>query len=188
MKKFFNVEGMIEGAILARKMGFELMASIIIGYPGETKETLATTTDVLTRCNFDQVFLHALNVLPDTPLWELRDEFEMKVSTKTGYWAHKTMALKDVPEASMNMMNDLNRDSDSIFINVIRNLAPGFVRPGNDYSNAKLESVSKVLQDILSEEWSGSPSNETRQVLWDRLIKESTQLPAYVLDMQRKAA
>lgn len=185
MKKFFDVEGMVEGAILAREMGFELMASIILGYPGETKETLATTTDVLRRCNFDQVFLHALNVLPDTPLWDLREEFGMKVSTKTGYWAHKTFALKDVPEATKEMMDDLNRTSDSVFINVIRNLAPGFVRPGKDYSNRKLEEISSILQDILSLEWSGEPDREKRLAVWRRLSENCTQLPPYVLQAAR---
>lgn len=185
MKKYFDVEGMVEGAKLAKDMGFELMASIILGYPGESKETLATTTDVLRRCNFDQVFLHALNVLPDTPLWDLREEFEIKVSTKTGYWAHKTMALKDIPEATQNMMDALNRNSDSVFINVIRNLAPGFVRPGKDYSNKKLERVSKILQDILSLEWSGGADRDSRREQWERLTQECSQLPNYVIDAAR---
>lgn len=181
MKKFYDIEGMEQGAHKARKMGFELMSSIIIGYPGETAETIKATSQVLVNCNFDQVFLHALNILPDTALWDLREEFGIKIS-KTGFWKHNTMALNEIPQATRNMITEVHNNSDSNFINVIRTLTPGFVRPGSGYTNDTLHKVSRIIQDILSHEWAGEPSDELRRENWTRLTEASTQLPKYILN------
>jgi len=182
MKKHYDIEEMINGAKLSREKNISITSSVIIGFPGETDETIENTIRVLTECNFYAIFLHALNIVPDTPLWYLKDDYGLKIK-KSGYWAHETMALHMVPGIVQKIINSINNTTSSLFVNVKRNIAAGFVRPGEEYSNKKLDFITNILQDILCNEWSEIPNANIRKTLWDKLKVESTQLPFSALDI-----
>lgn len=179
MGKYYNVDKMVAGAREAREKGVELSSSVIIGYPGETDETVSNTIRVLVKSEFNYVFLHALNVVPQTPLWRNREQLGLKVG-KTGYWAHTTMSLHQVPEKIKGIIKVVNRECDSLFVNVKRNIAAPFLKPGE---TDRLDGITKLLQDVLTNEWSGQPSEKERIRLWRSLHEKASQVPKYAADI-----
>lgn len=177
MGKYYDVEKMVRGARDAKLRNITLTASIIIGFPGETDETIENTTKILCNSDFHYVFLHALSVVPFTPLWRLRESMGLNVG-KTGYWAHKTMALHMVPEIAKKMILKINDASDSLFVNVKRNLAVPFLRPDEE---SRLDPLAKIMQNILSNEWSANPNQDLRLTFWDSFQGVATQLPEYAM-------
>ena len=80
MNKKFDPTNMSKAAILLRDRDIKVKVSIIIGYPGETKETLNSTKRVLKDCNFDEIMLNGLSVIPGTPLHDNRQEYGIKLT------------------------------------------------------------------------------------------------------------
>ncbi len=175
MGKHYDVAKMIEGTLEARRRGLTITASLIIGFPGETEATLANTARAVAGADFNYLFLHALNVVPFTPLWRLREQMGLKIN-KTGFWAHPTMTLAEVPAVARNIIRQTNRDSSSLFVNVKRNLAAPFLAPGEQ---GDLDKLTKVVQDVLDNEWAPEPDPAKRGELWRRVQGLAGQLPDY---------
>lgn len=179
MNKYYDVEGMIRGAKLARKNNLVLSANLVVGYPGETGQSIKNTIRVLLESDFNYLDVHALNVVPDTPLWNLRDEYNLKVND-TGFWAHDTMSVVDIPQAIKQMIAEVHAGSSSLFSNVKRNIVPGFLRPGKEKTDQKkLDSITKTLTDIMVNEWLDFPSPGRRVELWNYIERDCTQMPVF---------
>ena len=88
---------MAVGSRLLRERDIQVYASLILGYPGETQETIANTLDVLAECDFEHLILHVLHVVPGSPLWHRRAEYGLEVN-RQGFWSHRTMSLREMPE------------------------------------------------------------------------------------------
>jgi hypothetical protein len=177
MGKYYDVERMVQGAAEARRRGLVITASLIIGFPGEDQLSLANTRAALQEADFNYLFLHALNVVPHTPLWRLKDRFGLKLN-KTGYWAHPTMTLGDVPAVAREMIRSTHLASSTVFVNVKRNLAAPFLAADH---GGRLDGLSQLVQDILANEWAPGPDPRLRLGLWERLQETADQLPAYAL-------
>ncbi|HTQ79879.1 MAG TPA: radical SAM protein, partial [Thermoanaerobaculia bacterium] len=61
MNKNYDPTRMAAGARLLRERGIEVYASLVLGYPGETDETLGNTLAVLAECDFEHLIVHALS-------------------------------------------------------------------------------------------------------------------------------
>ncbi|MBF0267981.1 MAG: radical SAM protein [Alphaproteobacteria bacterium] len=180
MKKYYNVGEMVQGAKLAKQKGIKVTASFILGYPGETEKTISNTLDALTASNFDFVFLHPLGIVRDTPLWNLREKYGITM-TESGLWSHKTMSLHQLPQHIQYVMRRLIEGTDSLFVNILRNHAPGFVNPGAVDYNQRLEEATRVLQRILLAEWTEGTTQEAKRRIWQELCVTANQLPARII-------
>jgi len=109
MNKKFDPTNMSKAVQLLRDRDIEVKVSIIIGYPGETKETLNSTKSVLKDCNFGEIMLHGLSVTPGTPLHDNRQEYGIKL-TPYG-WAHETMRSIDLPYHIQDMIVFLTKNT-----------------------------------------------------------------------------
>jgi anaerobic magnesium-protoporphyrin IX monomethyl ester cyclase len=77
-----------------RDAGISTHANIIIGFPGETEETVAETWQLLDQAQPDFYRAQLWYCDPVTPIWQHRDEHGVKGSAFN--WSHHTM---DAPQA-----------------------------------------------------------------------------------------
>jgi anaerobic magnesium-protoporphyrin IX monomethyl ester cyclase len=80
---------------LLKDAGILTHCSLIIGFPGETPETVAETVALIEDAGPDTFRTQLWYCDPETPIWNRREEFGL---TGTGFdWAHRTM---DAPTAT----------------------------------------------------------------------------------------
>jgi radical SAM superfamily enzyme YgiQ (UPF0313 family) len=66
----------------AKKYGIDSRAFFIIGFPGETKETLEETKQFIIDADPDQIFISSFVPYPCTPVWNNPETFGIKNITK----------------------------------------------------------------------------------------------------------
>jgi radical SAM superfamily enzyme YgiQ (UPF0313 family) len=189
MNKNYDPGRMAVGARLLRERGIEVYASLVLGYPGETAETLGNTLAVLEECDFEHLIVHSLQVVPGSPLWERRAEYGLAV-TSQGFWSHPTMSLREMPAAIRRVVVETSRRTRSLLNNVTQNFAPRFFagRP----AFADLKAAARTLQEIAATEWAprGSDSPDAadapdlarRRDLWQRLAGQIERVPPDLVD------
>jgi radical SAM PhpK family P-methyltransferase len=93
MNKAASVEKYQEGIRRLRSCGIATFASFIVGFPGETAETLAET-EAFIRSNAPDFFRAQLWYCePGTPIQQHRDKYQIK--GKGFQWTHATMNCKE---------------------------------------------------------------------------------------------
>jgi anaerobic magnesium-protoporphyrin IX monomethyl ester cyclase len=104
-----------------RKHGLTTLVSLIIGFPGETKETLETTFQFMKKYPPDFYFLATYSArVPGVPILEPKnkEKFGLKVMdnsyTVSPYWVHDTMSCADVGEHTRELGFKLMRDKVSL--------------------------------------------------------------------------
>jgi radical SAM superfamily enzyme YgiQ (UPF0313 family) len=70
MKKGIRIDDVPEVVAKTRKAGIESMAMVIVGYPGETVESLEETLALLKSCRFDDVGLFYFAPLPGSEVYK----------------------------------------------------------------------------------------------------------------------
>ena len=55
---------------MIQKAGLKVHGFFILGYPGDTKEDLRASIELLRKCNFDFFYLHNFQALPGTPVFD----------------------------------------------------------------------------------------------------------------------
>jgi radical SAM PhpK family P-methyltransferase len=84
-----------------REVGISTYASLIIGFPGETEETVAETISLIEEGRPDFYRAQLWYCDPVTPIWERRDEFDIKGEGFT--WSHSTMQWQGACRAINDM-------------------------------------------------------------------------------------
>jgi len=93
MHKVATVEQYDQGVKWLRKSDILTFASLIIGFPGETRETVDETIDFLERARPDYFRAQLWYCEPGTPIEAQRDRYSI---TGSGFkWRHSTMASAD---------------------------------------------------------------------------------------------
>lgn len=175
MGKNYDPGKMAAGARLLRERGIEVYASLILGYPGETRGTIATTLDVLEECDFEHLILHVLHVVPGSPLWHRRAEYGLEVS-REGFWSHRTLSLREMPEIVRGTYVEATRRTGSTINNITQNFTNRFFdgAPGP----GRQAEATRTLQEIVAGEWApGGPEPERRRSLWERLSGQIDRVP-----------
>lgn len=175
MGKNYDPGRMAAGAALLRERGIAVYASLVLGYPGETRATVANTLDVLEECDFEHLIVHVLSVVPGSPLWHRRAEYGLEVNGQ-GYWSHPTMSLREMPEVVRRVVVEADRRTHSLLNNITQNFANRFFagRP----SFAALTAATRTLQDVAVAEWAPEgPRPGERRALWQRLAAQVDRVP-----------
>jgi len=81
VKKKTTIELNEKAVKLAKEVGLSVAMSVIIGFPGETKETLQQTFDFIRRTEPDYVYLCVATPYPGTDLHSLLEELGWKMSS-----------------------------------------------------------------------------------------------------------
>jgi anaerobic magnesium-protoporphyrin IX monomethyl ester cyclase len=85
VKKRTTIEQNERAVKLAKEVGLSVAMSVIIGYPGETTDTLKQTFDFIRRTNPDYVYLCLATPYPGTDLRSLLEDLGWKMSAE---WSH----------------------------------------------------------------------------------------------------
>jgi anaerobic magnesium-protoporphyrin IX monomethyl ester cyclase len=88
MKKRTTIEQNEKGVRLAKEVGMSVAMSVVIGYPGETIDTLKQTFDFIRRTEPDYVYLCLATPYPGTELYDLVKDLGWKMSKD---WSHYEM-------------------------------------------------------------------------------------------------
>jgi anaerobic magnesium-protoporphyrin IX monomethyl ester cyclase len=88
VKKRTTVEQNKKGIRLAKEIGMSVAISVVIGYPGETIDTLSQTLDFIRGAKPDYVYLCLATPYPGTELSSLVKDMGWKVSNE---WKHYEM-------------------------------------------------------------------------------------------------
>lgn len=77
MCKGLKVDQMISNMQLVKKYGFKTRAFFIVGYPGETIETLDETINLIRTCQPDEISIYPLIPYPGTKLYHYPEKYNI---------------------------------------------------------------------------------------------------------------
>jgi radical SAM PhpK family P-methyltransferase len=89
MNKTARRKDYLEAIPLLRDAGISTHASLIIGFPGETYDTVAETVDLIETAKPDFYRAQLWYADPITPIWDQREQYGVKGSAFS--WSHNTM-------------------------------------------------------------------------------------------------
>jgi anaerobic magnesium-protoporphyrin IX monomethyl ester cyclase len=122
MNKSVLVDQYIKGLSLLKKYGIITFASFIIGFPGETTDTVQDTIDFIEESQPDFYRAQLWYCEKITPIWGQRAKYNLQGSQFT--WSHQTMnskiACEKVKQVFLTIRNSIwlpqyNFDFDNIF-------------------------------------------------------------------------
>jgi hypothetical protein len=164
MNKAATVDKYIKGIDLLKEYGILNFGSFIIGFPGETPETVRETVQFIKESGIDFFRAHLWYCEPVTPIWREREKYQMKGSNFE--WRHITMDSQTAANYIDDIFLDIetpiwlpqyNFDFDNIFhimkrgfsLEAVKNILKNFNRGIKD----KLETPSKreVRVDVIKQ-------------------------------------
>lgn len=109
MNKVATVEKYKKGVALLKEYGILTYTSFIVGFPGETLETVKDTINFIEECKPDFYRTQLWYCDQTTPIWEQRDKFHIEGSQF--HWKHKTMdcfqAIDLIENAFQSIQNSI---------------------------------------------------------------------------------
>ena len=93
MNKATTVEKFYEGIALLKQYGVMSMGNFIIGFPGETEETVQDTVEFIKGSQLDFYRTQLWYYEPITPIARQKDKYDLK--GESFEWSHKTMDSKN---------------------------------------------------------------------------------------------
>lgn len=131
MNKGYTPEDIINAAYMAREAGIITHFNLVIGFPGETAETIDNTIAVLNEAQPDTFGPYVLDVAPHTHIYENRARYGIVGERMT--WEHRTM---NSGEAFAAMMEVVERVTNSTYF------------PGGEYFVGYLLALGYSLDEI----------------------------------------
>lgn len=107
-KKKITLEKTREAVKLAKEVGIKVLASFIIGLPGETAETLKQTVDFAKELETSYGF-HILAPFPGTELRERAEELGIRILTDDWLKYNADEAITETQGATAEMLNEVDR-------------------------------------------------------------------------------
>ncbi len=180
MDKNFNIEKCLPEVLeKLKKYNIDVWASFIFGYPGETKDTIKNTTNFITSRNFTVLDVHALQVVPGTPLDLKREKYGLK--TLGNFWAHPTMSMREIPKIMREVFVNIYKNCDSSVLHIRDHLGKYF--PQKDKSKETSRAIDRCLHELIYIEFNDSIKSKEEHLLksWNNLKKHIEYIPSYIL-------
>ena len=89
-----------------KEEGITTVGAFVVGFPGETKDTVAETTEFISRSGLDFFFLQPFYYLHHTPVYKVADKFGLK--GKGLNWSHATMNAREASHLLDRMFLDID--------------------------------------------------------------------------------
>ena len=96
MNKQVSAERLLETHRIYQQAGIATFGFFIVGFPGETRESVEDTVRFIEECRPDFYRLHPWECEVGTPIWET--ESKRGLILKNGVWSHPTMHLRQAKE------------------------------------------------------------------------------------------
>jgi len=108
MRKGFKVDQIRQGVSLLRERGINITGSWLIGFPGETAETVKDTVDLIAEVGCHQNYLGTFVLEQEAPIFKRRQKYG--VSGMETHWHHETMDYREALELTDYYMRKLSGD------------------------------------------------------------------------------
>jgi radical SAM superfamily enzyme YgiQ (UPF0313 family) len=146
VKKRVSVEQSENAVKWAKEEGLFVAVSTIIGYPGETKETMKQTLDFIHRIEADDVWLCLATPYPGTELRALVERMGWKMSDD--WTLYNTMnPIFEIPNLPSEEISDMRKNFYAKFYSpwyTLRQVIKGYVK-GNFYSKIMARTSANYL-------------------------------------------
>ncbi len=160
MNKRCTVESNLQAIRNCRKYGISTLISLIVGYPGETEETLNDTLNFMREARPDFHFLATFSVrIEEVPMFNPVNQSRFDLQRMDNnysfapYWRHKTMCCADVGNHVRSMGITLAREKISLdgalFYNNIINYDPSMRRVFLDFQ-AQVAGRPNILRPVFN--------------------------------------
>tara|TARA_Y100000294_G_scaffold27977_1_gene23624 strand:+ start:1627 stop:2304 length:678 start_codon:yes stop_codon:yes gene_type:complete len=180
MNKKFNIEKSVPEVLdKFKKLNIDVWASFIFGFPGETKYTTKNSTDFIISRNFTVLDLHALQVVPGTPLDLNREKYGLK--TLGNFWAHPTMSIREIPKLMRKVFVDIYPNCGSSVLHIRDHLGKYFSQKDTSTETARI--IDRCLHEFIYIEFNDSITRKEEHLLkpWNELKKHIKYIPSYIL-------
>jgi anaerobic magnesium-protoporphyrin IX monomethyl ester cyclase len=105
MAKQCTVEQGLRAVAVCREQGIVTLCTFIVGFPGETRQTLMATRDFVLRAQPDFYYLAPFTtrvlgvpILSESSRERYQIETSQGITSSAPYWRHATLSAADVPE------------------------------------------------------------------------------------------
>ena len=180
MNKKFNIEKSVPEVLdKFKKLHIDVWASFIFGFPGETEHTVKNSTDFIISRNFTVLDLHALQVVPGTPLDLKREKYGLK--TLGNFWAHPTMSIREIPKIMRKVFVDIYPNCDSSVLHIRDHLGKYFPQKYNSIESTR--AIDRCLHEFIYIEFNDSITKKEEHLLkpWNELKKHIKYIPSYIV-------
>lgn len=116
---------------IARELGIFTNFNVIVGFPGETRETIAATTETINTAKPDTISCFLFHLPPNTRVFSALDLF--KIEGFGHNWKHDTMTSQEANEAMFHMIKQIKYSTHF---------------PGGEYFACFLASLGYSITDI----------------------------------------
>ncbi len=106
MNKGVNSQQLENSLTIFKKHGIHTICFFIVGFPGETKESIQDSVDFINRTNPSFYRIHPWECEIETSIWEQREAYGLQL--KNGIWSHNSMNLHEAKETIKQMNNDIS--------------------------------------------------------------------------------
>lgn len=157
MNKAASVEKYLNGVSLLKEYGIVTFGSFVIGFPGETHDTVRDTIRFIEESGLDFFRPHLFYFEPITPIWKDRAAYDLK--GESFEWSHRTMDSRTAADLIDRMFLSVenavwvpqyNFDFDHLWRLRHRGMSPGqikaFLKAFN--SGIKEKLVNPSLEEI----------------------------------------
>ena len=157
MKKGTTVEKNIRAATLTKEAGLRLLASVIVGYPGDTKEDFNKTADFLKEIKPDFIGWNKYAPLPGSEIFE-KLKRERKIH---GNWEEINIGIKNTRKFNFTDM-DIEE-----FMNMFEHVQHTLVEPTNDaaYLKYNLKNNFFMVAKTFARKYYQDPIGTTKRAL-----------------------
>jgi radical SAM PhpK family P-methyltransferase len=107
MNKNVRVEQYLKGISLLKEYDILMHGNFILGFPGETEDTVRETISFIKESGIDFFRVQLWYCMPITPIWEQREHY--KISGKSFEWTHATMDSKTAADWIEKMFISIRR-------------------------------------------------------------------------------
>lgn len=79
LKKKTTVQANIDAMKNAKAAGLKVRIYLLIGFPGETEQTIRESLQVLMNCDFDEFIVYAFIPYPGTAIWQNPEQWGAQI-------------------------------------------------------------------------------------------------------------
>ncbi len=163
MNKRATREEFAKGIGFLKKYDITVMAAFIVGFPGETEETLQDNKNFIETLGIDFYTLKEFYYMENTPIHGQRDNFGL--TGMGSEWAHDTMDSTTASEHKMRLFKEI----DSIFIDPDTSLWYIAYLYDQGFSIQEIASMQKNINALMVEQMNGSFNDD--HLLFHQLAK-----------------
>lgn len=109
MGRNYSPEATVEVAKTAKKLGIMINFNVIVGFPGETKETIQATTEIINGAAPDTYSCFLFFLPPNTRVFSAPQYYNIEGAGLD--WKHDTMTSEEAKEAMLEMIKQVTQST-----------------------------------------------------------------------------